>query len=289
MLIFDELPVAFPWYDKLEKQTRYKENADGVCDYKLISPSNALLPFQFRRLSTKKRPVEWKILNINTGADVATLTGSLGLLKYRTLGAYDYIYYNGATLGALGLGPGFYYSRLKFSDGTFFYSEMFTVPQTIFNNTNNPNFLKLTWYNSTDIDPFFFGDKVGGVPYFKNVVYLDTFVHASEPVIVEEGTKDGNDEIIPTFQKATIQYNISVLVPDFLKVALVLMQLHDTIILTEPGGIRSGNIHKVSTNSSLEQGGFLSVVDINFSQDLVIINKLCDSPIGPDTGTAAWL
>lgn len=288
MLIFEELPTAFPWYDKLEKQTRYKDHGDGVCDYKLIAPKNSLLPFQFRKISTKKIPVVWKIFEINTNIEVAEITAFLSQLKYKTLGDYDYFYYDGSTLGALDLGFGFYYSRLELSDGSFLYSEMFTVPEIPFSNSAATKYLKLVWYNSADLDPFYFNDQTGGIPYFQNVVYLDSFVNASEPQITEDGTKDGNDEVIPTFQKASIQYQITAMVPDYLKVALVLMQLHDKIILTEPGGIREGEIKKVSTNSSVESGGFLSVVDILFFQDLLIINRGCDNPIGPDTGATGW-
>lgn len=48
MLLYNELPTVFPWYDKIGKQQRYRENAAKMCDYRLLNPRDRLLPFQFK-------------------------------------------------------------------------------------------------------------------------------------------------------------------------------------------------------------------------------------------------
>jgi hypothetical protein len=47
-MIFDELNTSFRFYDDLDKQNRYKENCASVCEYKLLSPIDTILPFQFK-------------------------------------------------------------------------------------------------------------------------------------------------------------------------------------------------------------------------------------------------
>lgn len=287
-MLFNELPTAFPWFDRIEKQTRYKQHAD-VCDFRLITPRNTMLPFEFRRATIKKKPLTWKIYEVNTNTMVVDLATQITKVHYRTIGAYDYFTFNGETLG-LNLPYGFYYSKITFGTGIdSYYSEVFCIPEDDFLDTAvNIKYLKLTWWNSKDMDPFFYSDIVSGAPFFKNVIYLNSFIHASEPEIVEEGTRDGNDEVIPTFQKMSVSYKVSDVVPDFLKNALVAIQLHDNIFLTDSGGFRSGQIKNVTSSTSLEANGIFSTVEISFRQDLVIINKNCNEPIGLDLGTALW-
>src|SRR6266567_3702353 len=105
MLIFNELPIVFPWYDKLEKQLRHKENVEKACDYKLITPENGLLPFQFRRdAATPAVPVLWEIVEANSATVIANVSKSLpdpigeGLLRMHTKGGWDYFTYNGVRL-----------------------------------------------------------------------------------------------------------------------------------------------------------------------------------------------
>lgn len=281
-MVFDTLPTAFPWYDKIEKQARYQQHADMVCDYKLNSPSDALLPFEFRRYMSTFLPDKWEILNINTNEIVADISDSISQIRAKSRNIYDYFYYSGGALtasdGPLQLAPGYYYSRLIMSNGQQFFSEMFFVPDIDFivSGSASSRFIKFEWYNQSDIEPVFYNDKDGGgIPYFRNVIYLDTFVHASEPEITEETTNDGNDTPIPTFQRAIIKYRVTDVVPDFLKVAIVLMQMHDTILLTTPGNIYSGQLERIETSSTLEANGFLSIVDILFEENLAMIRKAC--------------
>jgi hypothetical protein len=180
---------------------------------------------------------------------------------------------------------GYYYSKITWPDGGVKYSEMFHVPEDgIFsiNADNNIPFIKLEWWNEADIRPVFFNDKRSdGKPYFRNIAYLDTFITASEPEIIEDGNRDGNDELIATFQKALIKYRVTVMVPDFLKKAMAIMQLHDHVVITTKNGLRSGEITKLAVTSALEASGALSVVDIIF-QEIILLKKGCGENMKTD-------
>lgn len=278
-MLYNELPTAFPWYDKLEKQNRYNEHTDGVCDYKLISPADALLPFEFyRQPSGGVLPTTWQVFEINSGVQVADISANINLL-YRTVKeGREYFCYHGEQLTGLAMPAGYFYSKLTFPGGTAFYSEMFHVPENFFFIANDANieFLKLTWYNNSDIRPIFYNNKDGqGIPKFKNVLYLDTFVHASEPEITEDNERDGYEQPITTFQKVVLPCRITVLVPDYIKKALFVAPMHDSIKVVTKKGVRSGFIEQVKISAALEASGALSVVDILFYSELAMIKKGC--------------
>jgi hypothetical protein len=286
MPIFNYLPVAFPWYDNIRKQNRYKQNVEGLCDYKLIGPRDALLPFQFYKPSELAFPGNWYIREVNSQQVVADITPSLGFIRARTSAdGLDYFYYNGEALtttsGNLNLNFGFYEAYLVFNNGAVFWSEMFHIPDISFSVSGQfqSQFLRLEWWNETDLPPILYnnGDNVNN---FRNVAFLETFVHASEPEIQVDTEKDGNNTDIPTFEKGVIPYRISHIVPDFLKVALVIMQMHDHVRLTTPLGIDDGEITDLTTDSQVDEGGGgLSTIDILFQQDLAIIKKGCNNKI----------
>ncbi len=84
-MIFNELNTGFRWYDALEKQTRFKEYCQTMCDFALMAPCNDLLPFQIKSDSFGQ-PIEWllKYLDgtqlvpeITPAVDPAPLTWSI--------------------------------------------------------------------------------------------------------------------------------------------------------------------------------------------------------------------
>ena len=278
-MLYNELPIAFPWYDKIEKQNRFNEHTTGVCDYQLISPADALLPFQFYKQPIGSvLPNLWEVFEANSQVKVADITSNIPLLFKVVREGREYFCYHGDKLQNMALPAGYFYSRMVFPDGTIFFSEMFHVPESFFyiGNDTNIQFLKLSWYNNSDVRPIFYNNLDGqGVPKFKNVLYLDTFIHASEPEITEDGTRDGNDELITTFQKVVIPYRITLAVPDFVKKALCVMPLHSTIRVVTKQGVRDGLLEAVKINTALEASGALSVIDILFYSDIAIVKKGC--------------
>lgn len=281
-MLFNELPISFPWYEKIEQQWRYTENAAAICDFRMISPFDALLPFEFWRESGGNLPAGWEVYEVNSQVQVANLTPSISLLRPYIVEGKEYYIYDGSRLVPggvpLNLAPGWYYSRISWADGTFRFSEVFHVPDAdgfSILNEETANWLKLEWYNDSDIAPLFYSARAGGLPYFRNVLYLDTFIVNSEPEITVDGTKDGNDDVVPTFQKATINYRITLAVPDFIKKALMVMSIHDHIVITTQRGIRSGEIESPAVaGTSLEGNGAITVVDIVFPEG-ILLKKAC--------------
>lgn len=282
MPIFNSLPVAFPWYDKKQKLNVYKLNSVGKCDYKLLSPLDALLPFQFYRTAALEAPKTWEIREINSDNLQATIA-SLDKIRAKTLEGKDYFYYDGSVLqtsaGNLNLQAGnYYYSKIIFPSGYTAYSEMFYVDGSFSWITQyQSRYIRLEWYCKDDLKPIFYNDidDTTGKPYFRNVTFLDTMVVASEPAITEETEKDGDDVDIPVFQKANILYRIEATVPDFLKTALVLSQLNESVNLNTNFGLENGEILKLITSSQLDADGYLSTVVLSFQQDLIIIQRGC--------------
>jgi hypothetical protein len=288
-MLFNELPISFPWYDKLEQQNRHRENAEPFCDFKLFSPRDSMLPFEVARSQGGIFPQLWEIFEVNSQVQAADISASIPQLIIRRIEGQEYYIFDGAQLvtagGPLDLPPGYYYSRLYWSDNVYRYSEMFHVPhdgQFNIADDDDINFVKLTWWNDADIRPVSYRDKGDdGTARFKNVLYLDTIITASEPEIIEDGTRDGNDELIPTFQKAVIKYRITELVPDYLKKALAVMQMHDHVVITTKKGIRSGEVSKVEVDTASEAPGAFSTVDIIF-QEIVMLKKGCGETMTAD-------
>lgn len=280
MSLYNELPIAFPWYEKQEQQDRYRENTQGLCTYQLISPKNSLLPFQFRKASGGNTPTTWEIFEANTLTSMGDISGSIPLIRMSFVGDQDYFTFGGDPIPGLNLPAGYYFSILTFPSSVQVFSEVFFVPPVgAFNVEADAviDFLKLTWYDLKDINPIYYNEEgPDGLPYFKNVAYLDSFVTSSEPQIIEDGTKDGNDELIPTFQKAIINYRISAPMAEFLKKAVALIQMHDFVTLTTQRGIRSGELQKALVNAELSDNGGMSFVDIIFQETVAMVKKGCN-------------
>lgn len=272
-MLYNELPVAFPWYDRIEKQNRYNEHVDKICDYKLIAPRDGLLPFQFTR-TLGNVPQNWRIYEVNGPELIADITASLPLINSTAKNNQQYFTFYGGAIPGVNLQPGYYYSGIRFQDGTIQYSEMFHVPRQSFSAASPASaipYMKLVWYNNSDLPPIYYNDYLPDLtPKFKNAMYIDSFIHASAPEITEEGENDGNDELIPTFQKATIKYIFQIVGPDFVKKAIYLLPLHDVVILTTAMGIRSGPLDKIKLDATLEANGALNDITVTFTEELVI-------------------
>mgnify|MGYP003589627340 CR=1 FL=1 len=116
-------------------------------------------------------------------------------------------------------------------------------------------FVKFEFYDTKDIEPIRYRNN------FKQIVYFDTFIHTSEPEVEEEAERDGNNNAIPTFSKLTIKQKIEILVPDFIKIALMTLQLHEEIFVFEQNK-RSGTIARIKLTPPPHACGASSTVKI---------------------------
>lgn len=149
-MIRDELNTGFRWYDDIDKQSRYKDYCAAVCEYKRLTPLNAILPFQFNTRDTPVTISGWDIFCAEDDQLYVDLGGSIGSkLSIVTLNGEDHIIYSGAAIASLSLPCGSYYSRIITSTGNF-YSEVFyceDITDTTFAQMNFPLFTAWRWYD----------------------------------------------------------------------------------------------------------------------------------------------
>lgn len=125
-----EVKLPFRWYAKEGLKNKNRKNCrilEQTCGYRLITPYDKLLPFQFYRDQSSATITRWEIFTID---GVLTETLDETILDVSNIGNAtencDYIVYDGSNLG-IELQPGYYYSEVEDSDGNIFYSEDFYV------------------------------------------------------------------------------------------------------------------------------------------------------------------
>lgn len=274
-MLFNELPTAFPIYDKLEKQTRYHFN-DFKTNYDvLISPANALPSFQFKISLEQAKQVQRVYLVKECSGVELEITDYMNF-RYYILESGFYIKYFGDVLQSgedeLFILPSNYYLRIEFSESENYYSEIFKVPEERFKKNESNRYLKIEYSASSDLNPISYKDG------WKQEIYLDSFIYKSEPEIEEDGEKDGVNNTIPNFQKLTLKYNFVAFVPDYLKIALVSLQIHNKINITSNNNLRSGFVNDCEVTFTDEAGGFISEVSVKFIQ-YIITKNACDEQI----------
>lgn len=270
--IYKELPIVFPFYEKAGNQNKYRDNTEGLNQYSLISPRDALLPFQIELPVDKLSPTSWKIIS-ECGSNEIDISNNLHLIKIYNFSNKKQAVYNGAALRfnyqtrnePLNLACGRYYSVINFADGSYLISEDFTVES--FKLGSITNFIKIDFWNEKDINPIIYRDS------FRQTIYLNTFVHSFEPEIEEETEKDGFNNEIPIFQKLVLKYKFTEVVPDYVKIALISLQMHDHVLLTTKH--RNGEIDRVQVTAQPHEGGGFNDVEVVF-EDNIIYKTNCD-------------
>lgn len=271
-MVYDELPLALPFYDKKEKQDRYKENIFGNQVFELYALNDRLLPFQFRHLFLNG------VLSVQifTADDIHIGDFDLTKLTISTVSGYGYYAWLGEetvtlTTGALLNLPcsGQYYIKVNFYETDSYWSEVFTIIQ------NDDDYLKLEWSNlSGDIDPIYYGSG------FVNRIYIDTFITKGIPTITIESEKDGYGNVIPVSKTMVNTYDFSLLiVPCFILDAMNFMELHDTIKIYTKNSVRTGLIQNVSVAQDQVNNSSYFEVIVSFNQDKFYFNSSCGNPI----------
>ena len=110
---------------------------------------------------------------------------------------------------------GMFYLLIQINNVAYF-SETFCMTTEIGSNkfdvpTFSNNLVKIRFSDSTDIDPIRYRNG------FVQEIYLDTFIHTSEPEIEEETETDGLGNKNTTFSKLTIKQKIEIIVPDYVE------------------------------------------------------------------------
>ncbi len=142
----------------------------------------------------------------------------------------------------------------------------------------NP-FLKIEFSNSKDIGKILYSKG------FTNRLYLDANVSMPTYPTDEEGTLNGDNEFVASFQKWQKRYEISVFAQEYLVDALTFMQLHDYIFITlknNESAVVKDVLVDVTWDDDVE---CFAEVKISFNVDYVITTGCdeimktgCDSP-----------
>lgn len=298
-MIYNNLPLPMPWYPKIEMQDRFRQNVAEVPLQCQLAPKDGLLPFMFFKEATSELPITWLLKCASNGTiddyiggyeddTIVDLTSYISRLERGTMDGYgDWFMLvnasNGTGSGFItpdlpdGLPAGVYYMEMGFVEGAVplkYVSELFKVPDYRFtwNAGTDCRYIAFKWWHNSDLKPIHYLNDGS----FYNLLYLDSMVTATQPEFEVIGERDGKNELIPTFQKAIIKYSVSCLVPDFIKVALYLMQMHDNKYLISERALRMGEIKNPEVNDTLTEDGAYSIVNVIFEQMQLITNTSCE-------------
>lgn len=268
MKLFNELPTILPFYTDIKNQDRFKENVRRNCPIQLFSPKDAFLPFTLKLPKDSPKPTSWKVYDQND-TEVIDLTNNIGLLKAFNFEDFSFAYYNGEKLTFehetisqdLNL-VGRHYFVLEIG-GVKYYSEVFQMCSEITTAGFSDRFVKIVFWDEKDIDPIRYRNN------FKQVVYFDTFIHESDPQIEEDNETDGFGNKIPTFQKLVVRQNIEVVVSDFMKIAMLTLQMHDFVEVYEKNK-RSGKVDRTIVTGTSEDNGSFSTIELKFETDILV-------------------
>lgn len=264
--VFNHLPIAFPFYQDVKSQEIYKENLESNLFYKLITPLDRLLPFQIEMPVAKPNPTKWEIYQYDDedGAQLAhTITASLSSIKIYTFADRKIAVYFGGQIAGLNMTCGHYYTKITFADGSYFVSDIFYA-------TPNLNeCIKVDFWCTNDVKPIIYRDG------WKQWLYLPTFVHTATPEVEEESLKDGYNNEIPVYQKMILKYEFIDIVPDFLKTALVSLQIQDFVYLWI-SETRQGYVDRVWVAVTPDDTGATSEVKVTFEDDIMLKTN-CDT------------
>lgn len=75
-MIYNELNNAFRWYDSIDKQNRFKEYCENICDFDLLSTCDDLLPFQIKA-DYDFVATSWKLKYLDGTMEVPVITPSV--------------------------------------------------------------------------------------------------------------------------------------------------------------------------------------------------------------------
>lgn len=155
-MIFNELNTSLRFYNDVDKQNRFRDVCQSVCDYRQLCPPDSLLPFQVK---TEYRSdavfYEWAVLCESNGEETYQLGAySASVLINNIEDKGTFITYLGNSLG-IPLPCGNYYMRIAIESSygiETFYSEVFTVNEDLddyeFETPIFPIWSVWMWYNN---------------------------------------------------------------------------------------------------------------------------------------------
>jgi len=266
-MINNYLKTGFPVYDNIRKQFRFRSGEGAQnCIYNHYTSSNALLPFQIRKVkSDTDFIISWSVKNLD-GSNSFNLNQNINIFIKNIDNSFEnWIYdgrelvfrYNNGIVAPLEMCNGMFYSVIEFQSGQKYYSEVFTIDSK----QNLNELIKIEWLG---------GCLIAGISYvdnFRNLVFINGEIQKSIPAINEEG-EEIEGKFIPTIVRYTNRYRISLITPDWLVETLTMACIHPKITITTNDGLYTADVQnlKVENLEWLDPPCYARI-DLTFEQE----------------------
>lgn len=268
-------------YENLNHRNINRKGAN-LSTFKLLCPTNMLLPFQIKRDAGVSDIISIVLVNSSDPSDTTEIINSIPAADFDKIAFanHDYIFYFGEQEHSANINPGSYYLVIKDVENTW-YSEDINFQDFSSDLSNGCALTKITYWDTCDIGEIFYRTEQYLNRQYKNILYLDVDIGKPEYEYEEEGDEDGLGNFSPEYKKSSKLYNLQTVCPEFFVDALSMLPMHigDTgtvEILTSRG--YTGSASQITVESEWQgELGVWSLTDIQFVISTEIKVGCCDS------------
>lgn len=235
--------------------------------YPLYTPLGSVPPFQIIRVHNSAT-VSTATLHLPDGTQKANIKSALdgsGLkVQQYAQSGYDIVIFPSIAPMAITTEEGRYYIRLSMSDGTVYYSDIFTVTGI------TGGLLAIQWYDFKDLvmdNGRIAYTDANGVQNYRNILYLNTQLGKPEYTFEEEGEqRDGYFFLEKIISEKT--YKCVILASEYLCDVMRFIRMSDVVFIRD----QFGNTYRADTfliNPTWQDQGDVASVEIEFTCDTV--------------------
>lgn len=235
--------------------------------YPLYTPMGSVPPFQIIRVHNGAT-VSTATLHLPDGTQKGNIKSALdgsGLkVQQYAQSGYDIVIFPSLAPMAITTEEGRYYIRLSMSDGTVYYSDIFTVTGI------TSGLLAIQWYDFKDLvmdNGRIAYTDANGVQNYRNILYLNTQLGKPEYTFEEEGEqRDGYFFLEKIISEKT--YKCVILASEYLCDVMRFIRMSDVVFIRD----QFGNTYRADTfliNPTWQDQGDVASVEIEFTCDTV--------------------
>ena len=235
--------------------------------YPLYTPMGSVPPFQIIRVHNGAT-VSTATLHLPDGTQKGNIKSALdgsGLkVQQYAQSGYDIVIFPSLAPMAITTEEGRYYIRLSMSDGTVYYSDIFTVTGI------TSGLLAIQWYDFKDLvmdNGRIAYTDANGVQNYRNILYLNTQLGKPEYTFEEEGEqRDGYFFLEKIISEKT--YKCVILASEYLCDVMRFIRMSDVVFIRD----QFGNTYRADTfliNPTWQDQGDVASGEIEFTCDTV--------------------
>ena len=235
--------------------------------YPLYTPLGSVPPFQIIR-PHNSATVSTATLHLPDGTQKGNIKSALdesGLkVQQYAQSGYDIVIFPSLAPMAITTEEGRYYIRLSMSDGTVYYSDIFTVTGI------TGGLLAIQWYDFKDLimdNGRIAYTDANGMQNYRNILYLNTQLGKPEYTFEEEGEqRDGYFFLEKIISEKT--YKCVILASEYLCDVMRFIRMSDVVFIRD----QFGNTYRADTfliNPTWQDQGDVASVEIEFTCDTV--------------------